>query len=294
MGVCVGYIHYACKRVYNSCCNTSFITMTFIINRLCPCISSSLHNIRSNDTYGTWFLIQRYIVVVFRCLMRVIGPIMLLTANALIMVIVVTYLIYILPRLLNTSTLYGILHFCLGLFLLVNIEFNYALCAITPAGSPDRVEDPGEYFGYVTRIVDGRQVYYINCRLDIAPAVAYRYCKYCKCIKPPRSHHCSISGKCILNMDHFCPWMNNCVGYYNYRYFILFLVYLSIGCIYVMFLTLPLFFSLKRNRLTFMRSFSEETMIITSFTVALSAFISVALLLTWHTYLCLTNQVNII
>lgn len=43
----------------------------------------------------------------------------------------------------------------------------------------------------------------------------------------------SISGKCILNMDHYCPWMNNCIGYRNYRYFVLFLLYLFTGSIYV-------------------------------------------------------------
>jgi hypothetical protein len=35
-------------------------------------------------------------------------------------------------------------------------------------------------------------------------------------------------------MDHYCPWMNACVGYFNYRYFILFLIYLQVGCWYVL------------------------------------------------------------
>ena len=294
MGIIIGYIYHVSKKCNNLFNNILVIFKSFlmyIIIRLCPCISPAIQNMNSNESYGTFFIIQRYAVSIFRCIMKVVGPIMLFTANLLIMVIVITYLIYIMPRLFQYSILYGLTNFCIGLFLLINVEFNYALCAFTPAGTPKRIEDPGEYFGYVQRIVDGRVVHYINCRLDIAPAVSYRYCKYCKCIKPPRSHHCSISGKCILNMDHFCPWMNNCVGYYNYRYFVLFLIYLSFGCIYIMILTLPLFFTLHRNRMTFMKSFSEETMIITSFTLALSAFISVSLLLIWHVYLSLTNQV---
>ena len=35
---------------------------------------------------------------------------------------------------------------------------------------------------------------------------AIRYCDKCTAIKPDRSHHCSVCGKCILKMDHHCPW----------------------------------------------------------------------------------------
>ncbi|KAI5966868.1 SWF1 [Candida pseudojiufengensis] len=51
-----------------------------------------------------------------------------------------------------------------------------------------------------------------------------KICSTCKNIKPARSKHCSICNKCYLLYDHHCIWINNCIGYYNYKWFLLFLV----------------------------------------------------------------------
>jgi len=53
-------------------------------------------------------------------------------------------------------------------------------------------------------------------------------CKVCSTPKPERCHHCSDCKQCTLKMDHHCPWVNNCVGFYNYKFFFLTLVYGSI------------------------------------------------------------------
>ncbi|KAH9814410.1 DHHC palmitoyltransferase-domain-containing protein [Melampsora americana] len=54
-------------------------------------------------------------------------------------------------------------------------------------------------------------------------------------LKPPRAHHCRICGVCWLKYDHHCPWINQCVGLHNERYFFLFLVYMTISNIWIVY-----------------------------------------------------------
>ena len=35
--------------------------------------------------------------------------------------------------------------------------------------------------------------------------------------KPGRAHHDSVTGRCIVKMDHFCPWVGNAVGIMNHK-----------------------------------------------------------------------------
>ena len=58
----------------------------------------------------------------------------------------------------------------------------------------------------------------------------YRRCRGSKLFKPPRSHFDNVTRRLILNMDHFCPWTTNTIGYFNRKFFILFLVYTTLTC----------------------------------------------------------------
>ncbi|XP_038216863.1 palmitoyltransferase ZDHHC16B isoform X2 [Zerene cesonia] len=93
-----------------------------------------------------------------------------------------------------------------GNWLLLNIVFHYYMAVTTPPGHPPN-----------------------GAMLVEAAGI----CKKCISPKPPRTHHCSVCDKCILAMDHHCPWLNNCVGFFNARYFYLYMAYMVAGVTFI-------------------------------------------------------------
>jgi hypothetical protein len=58
-----------------------------------------------------------------------------------------------------------------------------------------------------------------------------RRCRKCNDnYKPPRAHHDSVTGRCVVKMDHYCPWVGNAVGVMNHKFFLLFLLYTFLCC----------------------------------------------------------------
>ena len=58
------------------------------------------------------------------------------------------------------------------------------------------------------------------------------YCLMCNEYKPDRTHHCKRWNRWVLCMDHHWPWVNNCIGFMNKKYFMLLLAYFSTLIIY--------------------------------------------------------------
>jgi hypothetical protein len=112
---------------------------------------------------------------------------------------------------------------------------------------------------------------------DESLAADHQLCRKSKLYRPLRSHFDSVTRRVVLNMcapslslhrcwpslssaslpasfscrsppalslsparrDHFCPWVVNAVGFYNRKFFVLFLVYTFLTCSWVLLTSLP-------------------------------------------------------
>lgn len=118
---------------------------------------------------------------------------------------------------------------------------------------------------------------------------AVRFCEKCQLVKPDRAHHCSVCGTCILKMDHHCPWVNNCVSFTNYKFFILFLAYALIYCLFITLTSLQYFIKFWKGELRGMGRFN----LVFLFFVAVMFAISLMSIFCYHCYLVLHNRTTL-
>ncbi|KAE8355223.1 DHHC palmitoyltransferase-domain-containing protein [Aspergillus coremiiformis] len=112
----------------------------------------------------------------------------------------------------------------IGLALYISLNASYSVAVFTDPGSPLSINGRHEYSALPVTELPEYTSYTVNS------TGGSRFCKKCQCPKPDRAHHCSTCKRCVLKMDHHCPWLATCVGLHNYKAFLLFLIYTSIFC----------------------------------------------------------------
>jgi palmitoyltransferase len=112
--------------------------------------------------------------------------------------------------------------------------------------------------------------------------------------KPDRAHYCRVMQRCVLKMDHFCPWLNNCIGFYNHKFFVLFVAYMAMITVFMVFVMTPVFVNIVSNMEQITLDLKDQEFHV-SLTYLMLCLLSVGLsaFFIFHAYLVLFNYTTI-
>ncbi|PKI83554.1 protein S-acyltransferase [Malassezia vespertilionis] len=111
--------------------------------------------------------------------------------------------------------------------------------------------------------------------------------------KPERAHHCNTCNACILKYDHHCPWINQCVGLGNERYFILFMLWFSVGAGFMGIAGWPIARAAVSRKIAWDFAYAPRLVFLLIYVKAAVMSVVVFILASWHVWLVAHGQTSV-
>jgi hypothetical protein len=120
-----------------------------------------------------------------------------------------------------------------------------------------------------------------------------KWCRKCWGPKPERTHHCNLCGRCVLKMDHHCPWLGGkCVGHRTYPAFFHFISSVTLLSTYICIISARAFWWSLHN----VTSVPDDAAPIHELLLTAAGFIFAVVVgsfTIYHMYLISTNQTTL-
>ncbi|KAJ3354793.1 hypothetical protein GGF32_002365 [Allomyces javanicus] len=225
-------------------------------------------------------------MVFAQVLMRLMGPILIVAAIALIGACAMIHLGMVLPDYRpdpETGRWWAHAVWCATVagsaLLVVDLYFNYAMAVTTRSYAHDVARVSVE-----AALCDARVP-----KMQLAKAGAMPSLQYLRSLRlengPPLPMYVAI----------FLPSarLNNCVGHYNHRYFVVFLVYLSVGCLLFSVLAAPYVPTALDMTAEWPATYYDRQLFIFCYMIAVILGLVLTGMAAWHVYLLLTAQTQL-
>ncbi|KAG5029914.1 hypothetical protein JHK82_013506 [Glycine max] len=118
-----------------------------------------------------------------------------------------------------------------------------------------------------------------------------KYCDTCMLYRPLRASHCSVCDNCVERFDHHCPWVGQCIGLRNYRFYYMFVFSATLLCLYVHAFCWVYTVKIKDSEeISIWKAMSKTIASIVLIVYTFICFWFVGGLTVFHSYLISTNQ----
>ncbi|KAH9969828.1 DHHC palmitoyltransferase-domain-containing protein [Russula dissimulans] len=192
-------------------------------------------------------------------------------------------------------TLHAPFYFIIHLLVIYTLSFfafsSLIACVVRDPGPiPDIISDETRDGGDG---VAGGDIGLEDALLTTTPPDDYtqpgKWCRICWRPKPDRAHHCSKCGRCVLKMDHHCPWLGSkCIGFRTYPSFLHFLASITLLAAYVTVVCIRGLVFAFNHPMAINETTPVHMLMLAfagcAFTLVLGSFLG------YHIYLVLTNQ----